>query len=60
MYGSLEYALTPWGGLEGLAGDALPDRRIPVVSALLRGRGEEEALLEHLAFGVALALLYGR
>ena len=60
VYGSLEYALAPWGGLEELAGNALPHRRIPVLSALLRGRGEEEALLEHLAFGVALALLYGK
>lgn len=58
VYGSLEYVLTPWGGLEELAGRAVPYRRIPVLSVLLRGRGEEEALLEHLAFGVALAILY--
>jgi hypothetical protein len=58
VYGALEYALTPWGGLEDLAGSAVPYRRIPGLSVLLRGRGEEEALLEHLAFGVALAILY--
>ncbi len=57
-YGALEYALTPWGGLEELAGAAAPHRRIPALGVLLRGRGEEEELLQHLAFGVALALLY--
>jgi hypothetical protein len=58
VYGALEYALTPWGGLEELAGSAVPYRRIPGLSILLRGRGEEEALLEHLVFGVVLAILY--
>ncbi|MGW8265170.1 MAG: hypothetical protein ACWGSQ_02315 [Longimicrobiales bacterium] len=57
-YGALEYALTPWGGLEGLAGQAAPHRKIPVLSVLLQNRGEEEQFLEHLAFGIALALLY--
>jgi hypothetical protein len=60
VYGALEYTLTPWGGLEELAGAAAPHRRIPLLSVLLRGRGEEEAFLEHLAFGVALAILYRR
>lgn len=58
VYGAMEYALTPWGGLGELAGSAVPYRRVPVLSVLLRGRGEEEAFLEHLAFGVVLALLY--
>lgn len=57
-YGALEYALSPWGGLEELAGTAAPHRKIPVLSILLRNRGEEEQFLEHLAFGIALALLY--
>jgi hypothetical protein len=57
-YGALEWALTPWGGLEELAGPAAPHRKIPVLSTLLQGRKEEEELLEHLAFGIALALLY--
>ncbi len=57
-YGALEWALTPWGGLEELAGTAAPHRKIPVLSVLLQGRKEEEDLLEHLAFGIALALLY--
>jgi hypothetical protein len=59
-YSALEYALTPWGGLEGLTGTAAPHRKIPVLSVLLQNRGEEEQFLEHLAFGIALALLYDR
>jgi hypothetical protein len=59
-YGVLEWALTPWGGLEGVAGPATPQGRVPILSTLLRGRKEEEELLEHLAFGIALALLYRR
>lgn len=57
-YGALEWALTPWGGLEELAGSAAPHQKIPVLSTLLQGRKEEEELLEHVAFGIALALLY--
>jgi hypothetical protein len=57
-YGALEFALTPWGGLEELAGAAAPHRKVPVLSVLLQNRGEEEQFLEHLAFGIALALLY--
>jgi len=59
-YGALEYALSPWGGLEELAGSAAPHRKIPVLSVLLKNRGEEEKFLDHLAFGIALALLYDR
>ncbi len=57
-YGALEYALTPWGGLEELAGKAAPQRKIPVLSVLLQGRGGDEPFLTHLAFGILLALLY--
>ncbi len=59
-YGALEWALSPWGGLEELAGSAAPQHKVPVLSVLLKNRGEEEQFLEHLAFGVALALLYDR
>ena len=59
-YGALEWALTPWGGLEELAGSAAPHRKIPVLSLLLQGRKDEEDFLEHLVFGIALALLYER
>jgi hypothetical protein len=57
-YGALEFALTPWGGLEELTGSAAPHRKIPVLSVLLHRRDQEELFLVHLVFGVALALLY--
>jgi hypothetical protein len=60
LYGSLEFAVSPWGGLTSLLGERAPHRRIP----MLRGLFDDYALgddsyLDHLAFGVALALLYG-
>jgi hypothetical protein len=60
LYGSLEFVVSPWGGLTSLLGDRAPHRRIP----MLRGLFEDYALgddsyVDHLAFGVALALLYG-
>jgi len=60
LYGTLEYAVSPWGGLTSLLGERAPHRRIP----LLQGLFEDYALgddtyFDHLAFGVALALLYG-
>lgn len=58
VYGALEWALTPWGGLEKLAGPAAPQGKIPVLSVLLQGGEKEERLLEHLVFGIVLALLY--
>ena len=59
-YGGLEYALRPWGGLGELAGSGAPQGKIPALSVLLRDPGTEEKLVEHVAFGVALALLYDR
>ena len=59
-YGSLEYALSPWGGLGKLAGSKAPQGRIPALSILMQDRGAHETLVEHVAFGVALALLYDR
>ncbi len=60
VYGALEWALAPWGGLEELAGPAAPQGKLPLLSVLLRGRAQDDQLLEHLAFGMALALLYRR
>lgn len=60
VYAALEYALYPWGGLEALAGNQAPHKKVPVLSVLFRGRREEELFLQHLAFGLALALLYDR
>ena len=59
-YGGLEYALSPWGGLSELAGSSAPQAKIPALSILLKDRGADEQLVEHVAFGVALALLYDR
>ena len=59
-YGGLEYALMPWGGLGELAGSKAPQGKIPALSLLLKDRGADEQLVEHVAFGVALALLYDR
>lgn len=59
-YGSLEYALTPWGGLGELAGSEAPQGKIPALSVLLKDRGANEHLVEHVAFGIAMALLYTR
>ena len=59
-YGGLEYALMPWGGLGELAGSRAPQGKIPALSVLLKDRGADEQLVEHVAFGVALALLYDR
>jgi hypothetical protein len=58
VYGGLEYALTPWGGLGELAGSKTPLGGIPALSVLLKDRGADEELVEHIAYGVALALLY--
>lgn len=58
VYGGLEYALTPWGGLGELAGSKTPLGGIPAFSVLLRDRGTDEELVERIAYGVALALLY--
>jgi hypothetical protein len=60
LYGSLEYAVSPWGGLDALLGERAPHRRIPLVSGLFVDYAlGEDSYLDHLAFGVALALLYG-
>jgi hypothetical protein len=60
LYGSLEYAVSPWGGLTSLLGERAPHRRIPLVKGLFEDYAlGEDSYLDHLAFGVALALLYG-
>ena len=59
-YGGLEYLLSPWGGLGKVAGSKAPQGRVPALSVLLQDRGVDEDLIEHVAFGVALAVLYTR
>ncbi|MEM7415032.1 MAG: hypothetical protein AAF389_06000 [Gemmatimonadota bacterium] len=59
IYGSAEYAADPVGGLGSLLGSHTPQRRLPFVGELLDGvEPDDRAYLEHLVFGIALAILY--
>jgi hypothetical protein len=60
MYGTAEYAVDPVGGMGRLLGPHAPIRRAPVVAQLLEGVDiGERGYVEHVSFGIALALLYG-
>lgn len=60
VYASAEYAVHPLGGVSGLLGPKAPLRRVPVLGAVLDSLSpRERSYVEHLAFGIALALLYG-
>ncbi|MGD2068721.1 MAG: hypothetical protein PVI57_08625 [Gemmatimonadota bacterium] len=60
LYGALEYAVSPWGGLPRLLGRAAPHSRVPLLPALFEGYDPaEDTLTDHVAFAVALAVLYG-
>ena len=59
-YGSLEYASSPWGGLTNLVGSRAPHRKVPFLADLLDDlEPEDDTLVDHLLFGIALATLYG-
>ena len=59
-YGSLEYMVSPWGGLIALAGMRAPHRSIPFLADLLEDVEEDRgSLFDHLVFGIALATLSG-
>jgi len=59
LYGSVEYAMDPMGGLSALFGAHTPQGRIPVIGEMLEGMApHDRAYFEHLVFGIALALLY--
>lgn len=59
VYGSLEYTVHPMGGLSGILGSHTPQRKIPFLGDLLEGLDDDDwAYLEHLVFGIALALIY--
>jgi hypothetical protein len=58
-FGAAEWALSEWGGLRGIFAGHTPYRRLPVVgSALGDAQAGEDTLVDHLAYGAALALLY--
>lgn len=60
VYASAEFAVHPVGGLSGILGSKAPLRRIPVLGAVLDGLApRDRSYVEHLAFGIALALIYG-
>ena len=60
LYGTLEYLVSPWGGLTALAGPGAPHRRIPLLASLFDDyQRSDDSFADHLVFGVALALLYG-
>ena len=59
-YGTAEYWSDPVGGLSGLLGSHAPQRRLPVLGDVMDGLdAHERAWLEHVVFGIALALIYG-
>ena len=60
LYGSAEYAVSPWGGLPRILGDRAPHKRIPFMSGLFEDYAlGEDTWSDHLVFGLALAILYG-
>lgn len=60
LYGSAEFALDPLGGLTRTMGKHGPLGRFPVAVHLLEDlRGHPRTYLEHVLFGISLALLYG-
>jgi len=60
VYGVTEYMVSPWGGLTRILGPASPHRRLPLVSDLVEPSEEgSRTFVDHLLFGVTLALLYG-
>jgi hypothetical protein len=60
LFGSAEYAADSAGGLSHVIGAHAPQARVPFVGALLEGLdAHERTYLEHLTFGIALAVLYG-
>lgn len=60
VYASAEFAVHPVGGLGRILGSQAPLRRVPLLGAALDSVSpRERSYLEHLAFGVALAVAYG-
>ena len=63
-FGVMEYVTSPFGGLDGILGASSPNRTMPIVAALLGpadsgARSAAGSITDHVAFGVALGLLYG-
>lgn len=59
VFASAEYVAYPVGGLSTLLGSHSPHNRLPIVGEVLdRIDNHDRAYLEHLIFGIALALIY--
>jgi hypothetical protein len=60
LLGSAGYVAAPWGGVGGLLKPLAPQRSLPVLGRLLESPDEarDRSFLEHLGYGVTLALLY--
>lgn len=59
-YGAIEHLVSPLGGLTALAGPMAPHRRLPFAAELFEGlEHEQQTLMDHIVFGVAMAVLYG-
>ena len=63
-FGVMEYVTSPFGGLDVILGASSPNRTMPIVAALLGPGGSgvkprAGSIIDHVAFGVALGLLYG-
>ena len=60
LYGTVEYAANPVGGLSQLLGAHTPQHRLSVLENLLEDLdSHDRSYMEHVIFGVVLALLYG-
>lgn len=62
-FGAADYLAAPLGGVDKVLGSSAPHRRIPGLSALVADLTaddeHDEELVDALAFGLVLALLYG-
>ena len=60
MYKRQEFLLSPLGGLGRLLGREAPYSRIPLVRGLVEDTAaDQDGYVEHLVFGLALALMAG-
>lgn len=59
LFGTAEYLTASWGGIPAVLGSASPHRKVPLLSEILESDDRvEDPYLQHLAFGLALALFY--
>lgn len=59
IFGAAEYMTNPLGGVSKLLERHAPQSRLPMLSQVLKTLEDHEKLwVEHVAFGVALALIY--